>query len=160
VPEAVHPEAIPLGGTMSSTRPSAVVVGVSGSRASAAAQRWAAAEARRRPARLQIVRSWDPEFHAAYSPAADWLAPDQQRGAARAELAAQVQAAFGTVVPDGVAAELREGIAERTLVDLSADADLLVLGYGSPADEPAGPVIRACLSHAHCPVVVVRPADE
>jgi nucleotide-binding universal stress UspA family protein len=145
---------------MSSTRQSAVVVGVSGSRASAAALRWAAAEARRRSARLRIVRSWHRQFHAAYSPAAGWLTPDQQRGAATAELAAEVRAAFGAVVPDEVAAELTEGSAGRTLVDLSADADLLVLGSGSPAAESVGPVIRACLNHAHCPVVVVRPAGR
>jgi nucleotide-binding universal stress UspA family protein len=145
---------------MSSTRQSAVIVGVSGSRASAAALRWAAAEARRRSARLRVIRSWDRQTHAAYSPAAGWPTPDQQRGAATAELAAEVRAAFGAVVPDEVAAELKEGTAGRTLVDLSADADLLVLGSGSPAADPVGPVVRACLSHAHCPVVVVRPAGR
>ncbi|MDQ2876841.1 MAG: universal stress protein [Actinomycetota bacterium] len=144
----------------SSMRQSAVLVGVSGSRASAAALRWAAAEARRRSARLRVVRTWDREFTAAYAPAARSLTPDQQRGAACEGLAAEVRATFGEMVPDAVAAELKEGMAERTLVELSADADLLVLGSGSPADEPAGPVVRACLSHAHCPVVVVRPADQ
>jgi nucleotide-binding universal stress UspA family protein len=143
-----------------STRQPAVVVGVSGSRASGAALEWAAAEARRRCARLRVVRSWDRDFHAAYAPAASSLTPDQQRGAACAGLAAAMWAAFGAMVPDAVAAELTEGTAERTLVDLSADADLLVLGSGSPAAESAGPVIRACLSHAHCPVVVVHPADQ
>jgi nucleotide-binding universal stress UspA family protein len=145
---------------MSSTRQSAVVVGVSGSRASGAALQWAAAEARRRSAPLRIVRSWHQQFHAGYSPAAGWLTPDQQRGAATAELAAEVRAAFGAVVPDEVATELTEGAAGRTLVNLSADADLLVLGSGAPEAESVGPVIRACLSHAHCPVVVVRPADQ
>jgi nucleotide-binding universal stress UspA family protein len=145
---------------MSSTRQSAVMVGVCGSRASAAALQWAAAEARRRCARLRVVRTWDRQFHAAYSPAAGWLTPDQQRGAATAELTAEVRTAFGAAVPDEVAAELAEGSAGRTLVDLSADADLLVLGSGSPAAESVGPVIRACLSHAHCPVVVVRPAGQ
>ena len=52
-----------------------------------------------------------------------------------------MRATFGEMVPDAVAAELKEGVAERTLVDLSADADLLVLGSGSPAAEPAGPGI-------------------
>jgi nucleotide-binding universal stress UspA family protein len=160
MPGAVHPEAIPQGGTMSSTRQSAVVVGVSGSRASAAALRWAAAEARRRSVRLRVVRSWDLAFTAAYSAAAGSLTPDQQRGAASEGLAAAVRATFGAMVPDAVGAELREGHAERTLVDLSADAGLLVLGSGSPPAESAGPVIRACLSRAHCPVVVVRAADQ
>jgi nucleotide-binding universal stress UspA family protein len=64
------------------------------------------------------------------------------------------------VVPGEVATELTEGGAGRTLVDVSADADLLVLGSGSPAAESVGPVIRACLSHAHCPVVIVRPGRQ
>ena len=143
-----------------STRRPAVVVGVSGSRASAAALQWAAAEARRRCARLRVVRSWDRQFHAAYSPTAGWLTPDQQRGAATAGLAAEVRAAFGPVVPGEVATELTEGGAGRTLVEVSADADLLVLGSGSPAAGSVGPVIRACLRHARCPVVVVRPAGQ
>jgi nucleotide-binding universal stress UspA family protein len=138
----------------------AVVVGVSGSRASAAALRWAADEARRRNARLHVVRSWDREFDAAYSPAADWLTPAQQCAAAGEGLAAAMRAAFGDVIPDGVATELAEGTAERTLVDLSADADLLVLGSATPAAGPVGPVIRACLSHARCPVVVVGSAER
>ena len=64
------------------------------------------------------------------------------------------------MVPDEVATELTEGVAGRTLVNLSADADLLVLGSGSPAAESVGPAIRACLSHARCPVVLVRPAGQ
>ena len=64
--------------------------------------------------------------------------------------------------------ELVEGAAERVLADASADADLLVLGSGSQSpvaqvdpqivDRPTGPVIRACLSHARCPVVIISPA--
>jgi len=48
---------------------------------------------------------------------------------------------------------------ERALVDSSAAADLLVLGSesGLTAGRSAGPVIRACLSRAYCPVVVISP---
>jgi len=50
-------------------------------------------------------------------------------------------------------------VAERVLVDLSAGADLLVLGSASGLTDgrSIGPVIRGCLSRAHCPVVVVGP---
>jgi Universal stress protein family len=43
-------------------------------------------------------------------------------------------------------------------VDASAGADLLVLGSASGrlAGRSAGPVIRTCLSRAHCPLVAVR----
>ncbi|HEY5358787.1 MAG TPA: universal stress protein [Streptosporangiaceae bacterium] len=134
----------------------AIVVGVSGSEASAAALRWAADEARRRHATLRVVRSWDAEFTAPYA-AGRHLTRGQQREAARAELSAQVRTALGSPCPAGVAAELAEGLAERTLVDRSAGAALLVLGSASPAagtGRSIGPVVRACLRHAQCPVVV------
>ncbi len=141
----------------------AVVVGVSGSRASAAALRWAADEARRRHAGLRVVRSWDPEFRAPYAPSDSQPTRAQQREAASDGLAALVRTEFGSETPDGVTTELAQGIAERTLVDRSAGADLLVLGSASrptPAGRSIGPVIRACLSRAQCPVVVVCAAGQ
>jgi nucleotide-binding universal stress UspA family protein len=135
-----------------------IVVGVSGSEASAAALRWAADEARRRHAALRVVRSWDAEFTAPYAAADGRLTPGQQRAAASEELTALIRTSFGSVFPAGVTAELAEGAAERTLVDRSAGADLLVLGSASsaaPIGRSIGPVVRACLSRAQCPVVVV-----
>jgi len=135
----------------------AIVVGVSGSEASAAALRWAADEARRRHATLRVVRSWDAEFTAPYAAGGD-LSRGQQREAACAELWAQMVTAFGPACPAGVVIELAEGVAERTLVDRSAGADLLVLGSASAGPgtgRSIGPVVRACLSRAQCPVVVV-----
>jgi len=140
----------------------AIVVGVSDSEASAAALRWAADEASRRHVTLRVVRSWDAEFAAPYAPAGGRLTPAQQRAAARQGLAALMCSVLGSVTPDGVAAELAEGVAERTLVDRSAGADLLVLGSAAPPvaaertiGRSIGPVVRACLSRAQCPVVVV-----
>jgi hypothetical protein len=51
------------------------------------------------------------------------------------------------------------------LLDRAAHADLLVLGTTRPAPKSGqppqamGPVARACLQRAHCPVVVVSPDD-
>jgi nucleotide-binding universal stress UspA family protein len=135
-----------------------IVVGVSGSQASAAALLWAADEAQQRRARLRIVQSWEPVEHACYAPDCDHPTPDQQRAAASLVLAASIQAAFGAAMPDGVMAELTEGRAERTLIDQSLDADLLVLGETLPAagaERSVGPVIRTCLSSSCCPVVIV-----
>jgi nucleotide-binding universal stress UspA family protein len=148
---------------MSSRNQPTVMVGVSGSVASAAALRWAADEAGRRGARLRVIRSWDPQAYAPYAPAAGRPAPGQQRDAAGEELAALMCATFGSPVPEGVTMELAQGNAERLLVDCSAEADLLVLGSAAPAASRArsiGPVIRTCLSRAHCPVVVVSPAEQ
>jgi nucleotide-binding universal stress UspA family protein len=140
-----------------------IVVGVSGSTASGEALRWAADEARRRHAGLRIVRSWDREIRAPYAPADGRITVAAQRAAARHGLQALMREVFGSVTPDGVTAELAHGMAERTLVDLSSGADLLVLGSASPmaeAGELIGPVVRACLSHVRCPVVVVCAAGQ
>lgn len=139
-----------------------LVVGVSGSRASGAALRWAAAEARRRHARLRVIQAWDPEFGAPYAPSGQRTAPGQQREAAGASLTSQLRAAFGRQMPAWVTAELARGVAERVLVDRSAGADLLVLGSAAPPTPTArsvGPVVRACLSRSQCPVVICA-ADQ
>jgi nucleotide-binding universal stress UspA family protein len=136
-----------------------IVVGVSSSHASTAALQWAADEARRRNARLRIVRSWEPSHRAPYAMTAEQPTPAQQRTGASQDLAATVNAAFGTTWPAGVETELTEGNAERTLVEQSLHADLLVLGAVSPPAPlggTVGPVVRTCLTHAHCPVVVVN----
>jgi nucleotide-binding universal stress UspA family protein len=72
-----------------------------------------------------------------------------------------MRVAFGPEPPDGIDAELAEGVPERVLIDRSAIAALLVLGAARPQDThglSVGPVIRACLSRARCPVVVVNAA--
>jgi nucleotide-binding universal stress UspA family protein len=57
--------------------------------------------------------------------------------------------------------EVVDGLAARVLLDRCAGAEMLILGTSS--DEPgsprsAGPVIRACLRRASCPVVVISEA--
>jgi nucleotide-binding universal stress UspA family protein len=143
---------------MNSARQPVVMVGVSGSSASAGALRWAADEARRRNAGLRVVRSWNIEGRAPYAPAAGGPAPAEQRAAASGELAAALGRAFGPKLPAGISAELVQGVPERILIDRSADAGLLVLGSAAPPAQggrPVGPVVRACLHRAQCPVVVV-----
>lgn len=139
-----------------------ILAGFSGSQASLTALRWAIDEATLRRADLQVVRVWDPARHAApYASAGQRPACDEQEMAVRAGLAAAMRAAFGPAVPDGVSAEVSEGRPERVLVARSAAADLLVIGEAKPpwrAGQPAGPVVRACLAHASCPVVIVGSA--
>jgi nucleotide-binding universal stress UspA family protein len=148
---------------MSDDRQQLIVVGVSGSPASGAALSWAAEEARLRRARLHVVRAWDPARHAApYAAVGAAPTGEEELASARGGLAATVRAEFGPVTPDGVTAELAEGMPERVLVDQSAGASLLVLGVTSPAwlaGRSAGPVVRACLARARCPVVVIGDAS-
>ncbi len=137
-----------------------IVVGVSGSSASAAALRWAADEAGREHGMLRVVRSWQTEPRAFYAHLASGPQDAaRQHQLARDGLAATLRAVLGAEAPDNITTEVIEGMAERVLVDLSAGADLLVLGSASglTAGRSIGPVIRGCLSRAYCPVVVVGP---
>ena len=62
----------------------------------------------------------------------------------------------------GIRGEVVDGLAARVLLDRCEGADMLVLGTSSDeTGEPrsAGPVIRACLRRASCPVVVIS-ADK
>jgi nucleotide-binding universal stress UspA family protein len=144
---------------MSTARKPIIVVGVSGSSASGAALRWAADEADRRHGQLRVVLIWSRERRALYAPAVGSLGPGTYQQRARQVLAAAIRAVLGPVQQANVIAEVVEGAAERVLVDLSAGADLLVLGSASGfvPERSIGPVVRTCLSHAHCPVVVVGP---
>jgi nucleotide-binding universal stress UspA family protein len=141
-----------------------IVVGVKRSAASLAALRWAAAEARLRHTALHVVYAWEPAARrASYAILGDSPAGGQERLRARDNLAAIMLAAFGTDMPAGMTAEIAEGMAERVLADRSRDAGLLVLGAAADAGmtgRPAGPVIRACMRSARCPLVIITAAAD
>jgi hypothetical protein len=73
-----------------------------------------------------------------------------------------------SVMPDAVPGvqvrtEIVEGLAARVLLDRCEGADMLILGTVSDMPgglRPAGPVIRACLLRAPCPVVVISAAQD
>ena len=136
-----------------------IVVGVKRSAAGLAALRWAAAEARLRHATLHVVHAWEPAAQrASYAILGDSPAGGHERLHAEDNLAAIMRATFGTEVPAGMTAEVAEGMAERVLVHRSRDACLLVLGAAADAGvtgRPAGPVIRACMRSARCPLVII-----
>lgn len=134
-----------------------ILVGVSGSRASENALRWAAQQAGGRSAQLEVVLCWQPQ-QLAYYAARTTGDHDQQRQAANRRLTGVLQAAFDQEPPADLTTDVIEGLAERTLVDRSVGTDLLVLGSSSSpsrANQSVGAVIRGCLRRGHCPVVVV-----
>jgi nucleotide-binding universal stress UspA family protein len=138
-----------------------IVVGVNRSAASVAALRWAAAEARLRGATVRVVHAFEPAAHlASYAILGDRPPGGQERRRASADLAAVMRAAFGSEPPAGITAEVAEGVAERVLMARAAGAGLLVLGGAGTdiAGRPAGPVVRACMNSAPCPLVIVTPA--
>jgi len=139
----------------------AIVVGVDGSVASLAALRWAAREAGLRDTALHVVRAWE-DAAKRVAPYASHAMPAQ--GAeddltTRNRLRANVAAALGPSPLVPVQVTVAEGLAARVLLDHAAGADLLVLGSAiHRAPDGIGPVARACLRHAPCPVVVVSAA--
>ncbi|WP_158274537.1 universal stress protein [Cellulomonas sp. WB94] len=138
-----------------------VVAGYDDSAESAAAVRWAAAEAARFGAPLQVVHVWG-------------FAGETHGGAGTSRLGEQVLAAVQGVADAGadiardaapgveVSAVVSHGPVAEVLVDLSRDALLVVVGRrgsGRVAGGLLGSVAHAVLHLAHCPVVVVAAGD-
>jgi nucleotide-binding universal stress UspA family protein len=149
----------------------AIVVGVDGSDASQEALRWAADEARLRSASLVAVHAWsfvpaqpigDPGMLAI--PAGDLAGQlGAESDAAREALEAAVSAALGAEPGIDVEQKLVEGDAGDALVAESRSAELAVVGsHGRSGLKAAllGSVSRHVVSHAGCPVVVVKAGSD
>ena len=141
-----------------------VVVGVDGSPGSRAALVWACAAAARRGAPLEVVATFPVDFYWAdpYLLDSDRVdevhADTEQRAKAMVEevradpVAGADSVAVDVVVAAGPAAEL--------LVQHASDTDLLVVGSrgrGAVRSTVLGSVALHVVTHAHGPVVVVRP---
>ncbi len=139
----------------STSRP--VVVGFDGSKASSAALEWAAAQAERTGAPLEIVTAWEwpiaygtpVPFPQEYDPKFDaqMLADDARR---------QVRQSHPDLRIDTVLVRGRPG---RVLVGASKGAGLLVVGsrgHGEFMGMTLGSVSQGCVTAAHCPVLVFR----
>jgi nucleotide-binding universal stress UspA family protein len=134
-----------------------IVVGVDGSPESAAALRWACREAALRGAEVHAVHVREANCHslASYAGPASPTAEDDVEQIWKAAAAEHGSVQIRTEVADGLAA--------RVLLDRCQGADMLVLGTVSDvpgASRSAGPVIRACLRRAPCPVVVISAAQD
>jgi nucleotide-binding universal stress UspA family protein len=142
-----------------------IVVGVDGSTESAAAFRWACREASLRGAEVHAVHVREAKCHslASYAvPASGSTEGPEDDG----DL--DILGLRRSVVPDQsqsvqIRTEIVDGLAARVLLERCAEADMLVLGTVSDtpgAPRSAGPVIRACLRRAPCPVVVIGAAQD
>jgi nucleotide-binding universal stress UspA family protein len=144
-----------------------IVVGVDGTVTSAAAVYWAVREARMRRAAIHLIYAChhDPRLRAPYAPVGKTPGREEREAAAKAQLAAAAALVRRRLPNIRVTAELAYEPPARALIDRAAGAELLVLGTTHPAS-PAGrqathvigPVARACLQYAPCPVVVVAPS--
>ena len=136
-----------------------IVVGVDGSVESVAALRWACREASLRGAEVHAVHVREARCHSHPGYAAPAQSREGEQGCddfSVEEMASKVKAALAPDVE--VKTETADGLAARVLLERCVGADMLVLGTASDtpgASRPAGPVIRACLRRAACPVVVI-----
>jgi nucleotide-binding universal stress UspA family protein len=138
-----------------------IVVGVDGSVESAAALRWACREASLRGAEVHAVHVREERCHSLASYAVPPLPAEDDVSVVIDDLVRTVRADLAPGVQ--VRVEEVDGLAARILLDRCAGADMLVLGTsgdvpGGPRS--AGPVIRACLRRAACPVVVISAAQD
>jgi nucleotide-binding universal stress UspA family protein len=141
----------------------AVVVGYDGSASSTAAVDWAAAQAARTGARLDLVSAWEyPTSWGNVIP----LPNDYDPAADARALLDPVVDRIRSEYPDlAVHAHVIEGHASDVLVEASRHAALLVVasrGHGTFSGMVLGSVSQHCVTHAVCPVVVYRaprPAD-
>jgi len=144
-----------------------IVVGVDDSPDANVALRWALREAIVRQATLEVVHAWQPPMSALPFGATLVVPVDEAEidQAARenldrvvddalAELEVEAPPVTRTAVPGG---------AVMTLIDVSADADLLVVGsHGRTGLRKLllGSTASACVQHAACPVVVIRIPED
>lgn len=155
-----------------------IVIGVDGSEPSHRALRWALNEARLRDDVVVVVHAYERQrVHNPYASAYPYIPADTFRVAtdyerrmqeehdthARQQAEGVIQRALddaGWGVDGPVVKRLtvaRDGA--KTLVEMSAHADLLVVGsrgHGGFTGLLLGSVSQHCTHHAHCPVVVIR----
>lgn len=142
-----------------------VLVGVDGSPSSAAAVAWAARDAAMRNLALTLVHIV-PRPVSAVAPWPELPLPDnyvrwQDEEAKRVVEEAReiVEDSTGDDGPASVDSMVVDGPAVATLIDLSKDADIIVVGCqgkGALSRALLGSVSTGLVHHAHCPVAVVR----
>ncbi|GAA1762560.1 universal stress protein [Luedemannella helvata] len=137
--------------------PRRIVVGVDGSVASVQALRWALGYARAAGAAVEAVIAWDIPSSMGYGPTV--IEGVDIATAAREALAAIVEGNSAEYPGVAVTQRALRGHPADVLIDEAEGADLLVVGshgYGGFARALLGSVSQHCISHADCPVVVVR----
>lgn len=138
-----------------------VLVGVDGSTQSKKALAWAVQYARVTGAPLTALLAWHlPTDYGWSIPLPENWSPEAD---ARAMLEQDVKEVLGTEPGASLTMTVVEGNPARVLTDASSAASLLVVGSrgrGQFAGMLLGSVSEFLVTHAHCPVVVVRDGTE
>lgn len=148
----------------SNTTPLGIVVGVDGSAASDMAARWAAHEAMMRNIPLTLIHAMPAMTHSAVEFVSAATRADLQQlqeSAARKVIADAIDVVRSSTEGRGpdVGGEVLPGHPVPTLVDLSKEAHLVVIGprgLGALGEAVFGSVSTGLLQHAHCPVAVIH----
>ncbi len=149
-----------------------IIVGVDGSSVSKFAVDWAARDAAMRNIALTVVNVQDPPmllteptpftFGGGMSMAPGYLEWQQDAGRKILNDALKTVEDATKGSPIEVTSEMVNGHAVRTLVDLSKEAQLVVVGSrgrGALARVLLGSVSSGLVHHAHCPVAVIHDQD-
>ena len=134
-----------------------IVVGVDGSESAEAALEWAARQAEMTGSVLEVVITWDwPKSYGFPMPLPSDFRPFT---IANSVLDTAVEAIEGSHPGLEISKVVVEGYAAEVLVEASKDADLLVVGSRGHRELVGmllGSVSEHCVTHAHCPVLVLR----
>jgi len=133
--------------------PQKIVVGIDGSASSIDAFRWAIRQAQVTGSVVEAMMVW--QYPAGVVPAGTQDFESESRRA----LDGAIEGACSGTPPVQVTRVVEEGEPALTLVERSRDAALLVIGsrgHGAFIGMLIGSVSQYCVTHAHCPVVVLR----
>jgi nucleotide-binding universal stress UspA family protein len=136
----------------------AIVVGVDGSDCSKAALVWAVRQARLTGAKLRVMMAWHMPTMV-YGPGMVFPPAVESMQDAQKLLEEEIVGVVGANSPISFSATVVEGSAAQVLLDEANDAALLVVGsrgHGGFAGMLLGSVSQHCVSHARCPVAVVK----
>ncbi len=132
------------------------MVGIDGSAGAVAALRWAAAESRAHGRPLTVVNVYDPVIFYGYPIAPMTGIAEAVLTGGEASLDEALAQVYGEMHPVGVTRVVKQGNPARVLIDVAADASLLVVGARGHGHFLLGSVSNRCVHHADCPVAVVH----
>jgi len=143
-----------------------IIVGVDGSSAAKVAVDWAARDAAMRKVPLAVVTVLDPPAGHTFPKnpiPLEYVRWQEDEGRTVLNDALKtVEDSAKLLGPINVSGELMTGLAVPTLVELSKDAEMVVVGCrgrGALARTLLGSVSTGLVHHAHCPVAVIHSED-